>query len=247
MQVLITGASSGIGLELAKIFAANNYDLILVARNIEELEILSQTWSVRTLCISCDLSKINNVKNLVQQLEGQVIDIVINNAGFGDYGSLIDLEPDRQIEMINLNISALTYISQIFARQMSTRQTGKILNIASIAAYLPGPLMATYYASKAYVLSFSYALAEELRDTGVQVSVACPGPTSSKFGSKAGVNHTAAFSHAMPATKVAQIVYKDLLRGKQLIVTGVKNQILIALLRLLPTKLSARINYWLLK
>lgn len=247
MLVLITGASSGIGLELAKIFAANNYDLVLVARNIQELETLARTWSVNTVCLSCDLSQISNVKKLVEELETREIKILINNAGFGDYGSLIHLEPDRQIEMINLNISTLTYLSQVFAKKMASKRNGKILNIASVAAWLPGPLMATYYASKAYVLSFSYALAEELRSYGVQVSVACPGPTSSKFGVSAGVNHSPAFSNTMSAERVARIIYKELLEGRQLIVTGFKNKLLVMLARFLPKRLSAKINYCLLK
>ncbi len=247
MRVLITGASSGIGLELAKIFATNGYDLILVARNIGELKQISENWQVQVECLSFDLSQIAQVKNLVNAISNKEIDVLVNNAGFGDYGSLIDLEPDKQIEMINLNISALTYLSQIYAKQMCARGSGTILNLASVAAFLPGPLMATYYASKAYVLSFSYALAEEASHYGVEVSVACPGTTASNFGSAAGVNHTVAFSKTMSSAEVAKIIYQKLMAGKKLIITGWKNKLLVALLRYLPRSWAAKINYCLLK
>ncbi len=244
-KALITGASTGIGLEFAKIFARNGYELILVSRNLASLETIAKDLKTPTLCIAKDLSDTNQVKELCNQISD--IDVLVNNAGFGDYGELINLDPDTQIEMINLNISALTYLTHIYAKRMAAKRSGRILNIASVASFLPGPMMATYYATKAYVLSFSYALAEELRPYQVQVSVCCPGPTHSKFGERARAKQSSAFRLPMSSTRVAEITYKDLIKGQELIVTGKRNQLLTFIASVLPKKLSAKINYQILK
>lgn len=238
---LISGASSGIGSELAKLFAAD-YDLILVARRKDKLEQLAQELNCKTICIAKDLSDLNQVRELIQEIQDLDIQVLVNNAGFGDYGDFTKLDIEKQIEMINLNISALTYLSHAFAK----RGRGKILNIASVAAFAPGPLMATYYASKAYVLSFSFALAEELRRQGIQVSVACPGPTHTEFGKRARVGRSVPFKFAMNSLKVAQIIFAEFMRGKTLIVTGFRNHFLIALIRVLPREVLSRVNYLLM-
>ncbi len=244
-KALITGASTGIGLELAKIFAKHGYDLVLVSRNLETLKAVIKELKTQTTCIAKDLSDINQVKELCNEV-GE-IDVLVNNAGFGAYGELIKLDPETQIEMINLNVSALTYLSQVYAKRMATNHSGRILNIASVASFLPGPMMATYYATKAYVLSFSYALAEELRPYQVQVSVCCPGPTHSQFGERAGAKHSSAFRLPMSSKKVAEITYRKLMHGEQLIITGKRNRLLTLLASILPKKLSAKINYQILK
>jgi short-subunit dehydrogenase len=244
-KALITGASTGIGLELTKIFAHNGYELILVSRNLEKLQEVAASLQTKTTCISKDLSNIDQVKELANQVSD--IDVLVNNAGFGDYGELINLDPEKQVEMINLNVSALTYLSQIYAKRMASKRSGRILNIASVASFLPGPLMATYYATKAYVLSFSYALAEELRPYKVQVSVCCPGPTDSNFGQRAGAKHSSAFRMPMSSSKVAQITYRKLMHGEGLIVTGKRNRLLTLIASILPKKISAKINYQVLK
>ena len=242
---LITGASTGIGLELAKILAHNGYELVLVSRNLEKLEAAANSLQTKTTCIAKDLSDIAQVKELCDQVSE--IDILVNNAGFGDYGELINLDPEKQVEMINLNVSALTYLSQVYAKRMARKRSGRILNIASVASFLPGPMMATYYATKAYVLSFSYAIAEELRPYQVQVSVCCPGPTQSNFGERAGAKHSSAFRMPMSSAKVAEITYKKLMHGEELIVTGKRNRLLTLIASILPRKISAKINYQILK
>lgn len=242
---LITGASTGIGLELAKIFAKNGYELILVSRNLEKLEEVANSLQTKTTCIAKDLSDIAQVKELCDQVSD--IDVLVNNAGFGAYGELINLDPDSQVEMINLNVSALTYLSQIYAKRMAARRSGHILNIASVASFLPGPLMAVYYATKAYVLSFSYALAEELRPYQVQVSVCCPGPTQSNFGQRAGAKHSSAFRLPMSSARVAEITYKKFMNNEELIITGKRNRLLTLVASVLPKKISAKINYQILK
>ncbi len=244
-KALITGASTGIGLELAKIFAKNGYELILVSRNLEKLKAIAKELPTQVTCIAKDLSDINQVKELSNQVSD--IDVLVNNAGFGAYGELINLDPDTQTEMINLNISALTYLSQVYAKRMAACRSGRILNIASVASFLPGPMMATYYATKAYVLSFSYALAEELRPYQVQVSVCCPGPTHSQFGERAGAKHSSAFRLPMSSKKVAEITYEKLMHGEELIITGKRNRLLTLIASVLPRKLSAKINYQVLK
>jgi uncharacterized protein len=244
-KALITGASTGIGLEFAKIFARNGYELVLVSRNLEKLQEVASNLKTKTTCIAKDLSNIDQVKELCNQVSE--IDVLVNNAGFGDYGELINLDPEKQIEMINLNVSALTYLSQVYAKRMAAKHSGRILNIASVASFLPGPLMATYYATKAYVLSFSYALAEELRPYKVQVSICCPGPTHSNFGERAGAKHSSAFRMPMSSTKVAEITYKEFMQGEELIITGKRNQLLTWVASILPKSISAKINYQILK
>ena len=184
---LITGASSGIGLELAKLFARDGYELVLVARRVERLEELgrelTQRHGVRCHTISVDLAQPDAAAEIVRRLEGAgpAVDVLVNNAGFGVLGPLATTEPETAGRMIRVNIEALTQLTRALLPGMLARRRGRILNVASTAGFAPGPLMAVYYATKAYVISFSEALAEELRGTGVTVTVLCPGPTRTEF------------------------------------------------------------------
>ena len=185
--VLITGASSGIGYELTKLFARDRYNLVLVARSESKLQQiaseLTQQFGVTVKFITKDLALSTSPIEIWQELqtEGIAIDILVNNAGFATYGLFTETELQAELNMMQLNMATLTHLTKLFLQEMFPRKTGKILNIASTAAFQPGPLMAVYYATKAYVLSFSEALANELQGTGITVTVLCPGPTASGF------------------------------------------------------------------
>ena len=186
MTALITGASSGIGLELARIFASHRHDVVLVARTESKLRELArecEASGVRAHVIPADLSKAGAAQTVVDGVAalGLEIDVLVNNAGLGRYGPFIDMAPGSELEMIQVNVVALTELTRRFLPAMVARRRGRILNVASTAAFLPGPLMAVYYATKAYVLSFSEAIANELEGTGVTVTAFCPGPVDSGF------------------------------------------------------------------
>jgi uncharacterized protein len=250
--VLITGASKGIGFELARQFAKNGFDLLLVSRNYEKLReiarILEADFYVKTYCIAKDLSSEHASIDLFNSINDLHIDIqiLVNNAGFGAYGDFETIDYIKHLQMISLNISSLTLLSQLFAKRYLERREGNtrfaILNIASIAAFTPGPLMAVYYASKAYVLSLSFALQEEFKDKGIQVSVLCPGPTHSEFASRAGISNALAFKMAMSSEEVAEIAFKEFMKSKNFIVPGIRNKILVWLMRLNTRSVNALIN-----
>ena len=185
-SVLITGASSGIGYEFAKIYAKNGHNLVITARRQENLENIRkelESYSVKIETIVLDLSKEGAAKKLYENVKekGIVIDTLINNAGFGLYGNFIETDVDREAEMIDLNIKSLVILTKLFLKDMIAIDKGEILNVASIAAFQPGPLMSVYYASKSFVLSFSEAVRNEIRKTNVNISVLCPGPTATEF------------------------------------------------------------------
>ncbi|WP_124726889.1 SDR family NAD(P)-dependent oxidoreductase [Staphylospora marina] len=241
--VLITGASEGIGKELAKLFAESGHHLVLVARNREKLnrlaDELSDAHGVRIHVHDYDLSKPLAPAALVHTLEesGITVDMLINNAGFGLYGEFAKLDPDHQLNMIDLNIRSLTDLTHRLLPGMLQRGHGRIMNVASVAAFQPGPLMAVYYATKAYVLSFSEALANELKGTGVTVTAFCPGPTATRFTERAGLEQSKLFqSGAMTAEEVARIGYKGFLAGKTVIIPGFRNRLLVTVGRFLPRK-----------
>ncbi|MEK7571970.1 MAG: SDR family oxidoreductase [Patescibacteria group bacterium] len=245
--VLITGSSSGIGFELAKIFAANTYNLVLVARDKEKLlqsgkEL--QREGIEIYCMVKDLSDAKAPAKLYNELhhKGIKIDVLVNNAGFATYGLFTEIELEKELEELQVNIVTLTHLTKLFVRNMVKRKEGKILNVASTAAFLPGPLMAVYYASKAYVLSFSEALANELMGTGVSLSVLCPGPTDTGFVKKAHLESSKLFSgENMKASLVAQIAYEGLMNNKTLIVPGIKNRIGVEISRFVPPSLAAKV------
>ena len=239
---LITGASSGIGLELAKLFARESHDVALVARSHDKLkdiaEDLQKTYGVQVKYYAKDLSISSSPEEIFEALqsEGGNIDMLVNNAGFGWRGEFAQMELTNALEMIQVNITALTHLTRLFLPGMIERKRGKILNVASTAAFQPGPLMATYYASKAYVLSFSEALSEELQGTGVTVTALCPGPTATNFGQRAGFKNEILLHGmlSMDSHKVALNGYKGLMKGKPIVISGWKNWLGTQLIRLLP-------------
>jgi len=242
--VLITGATSGLGYEFVKLFANDGYNLVLVARNRRKLEEIKQSYShLEVTVIPKDLSITGASKEVFEEVEklGITIDVLVNNAGFGLRGGFEVLDIQKQLNMIQLNVTALTELTYYFLQKMKQRNSGRILNMASTAAFQPGPLMAVYYATKAYVLSFSEALVEELRGTSITVTTLCPGPTKTNFGTVANVEGTKMFSQAMPADRVALSGYQALMNGKRVIVTGGFNKAGVLGAKFMPRSLAAKI------
>jgi len=240
--VLVTGASAGIGVDLAECFARDGYDLILTARSEGPLSQvasrLSSTYGVKANFIPQDLGAIGGgtaLANAIQQ-RGLNVDVVVNNAGYGHAGALTSSDMPTQLGMIDLNVRALVELTYIYWDRMLAGKRGGVLNVASTAAFQPGPLMANYYASKAYVLSFSEAMWEEARDTGVHVSCLCPGPTVSKFRERAGTDKTrlAKTSKVMAAAPVARMGYEGWKRNKRVVVTGMNNKMIAGVGKYLP-------------
>jgi short-subunit dehydrogenase len=232
--VLITGASSGIGYELAKIFASNKYNLVLTARNITELnklkEELEKNFNINVLVISKDLSVPGSSNDVFDEIKkaGIEIDYLVNNAGFGDFGFFYECNREKQEQMINLNITSLTQLTRLFLPAMISKGKGKIMNVASTASFQPGPLMSVYYATKAYVLSFSEAIANELKGTGVTVTALCPGPTKSGFQKVANIEKSRLVKGRIIPTSevVAMYGYKAMMKGKVVAIHGFTNKIL---------------------
>jgi uncharacterized protein len=237
--VLITGASSGIGYEMAKVFANNGYNIVLVARRIEPMESLKVEFpNTNFTIIQKDLSVDGSCQEVFDQLVDMPIDILVNNAGFGDTGEFHTLSKDKQTNMIDLNVRALTELTHLFGSEMVKRKSGRILNVASVVAFMPGPKMATYFATKAFVLSLSQALSQEWGKYGVQVMALCPGVTSSGFQDAAHQSNMDMVKGKIPTSaEVAQFGYDKLMAGKSLVVHGFVNKVFTFLPRLLPRKL----------
>lgn len=246
---LITGASSGIGQELAKEFI-RNYDLILVARNKEKLDQLKkelqEKYSRKVIVYQKDLSQKNAAKEMNDWLlkENLVVLVLVNNAGFGRQGSFIEIDLKSQEELMQLNMVTLVELTYYLAKQMKERGQGRILNIASVAAFSSGPYMSLYYASKAFVLSFSQAINKELEGTGVTVTVMCPGPTITGFEKNANMKQAKMF-HLFPQTakSVAKAGYKATMKGKSLQYHGIVTYSYNILTRILPRKLVNQMAY----
>jgi uncharacterized protein len=246
--VLITGASSGIGLELAKCFAADGCRLILVARNILALEKLAEELrlknKIEAIVLPADLSLPETPKQIFEKLSAQKIsvDVLVNNAGFGANGAFVELSLPRQLEMLQVNITALTELAGLFLPGMIQRKRGGILNVGSVAGFLPGPGMAVYYATKAFVLSFTEALSEELLGTGLKVSVLCPGPTESNFGSVArGQKVREIKTSKMSAKAVAIYGHRAFRNGKVIAISGAQNRAFVFLNRFAPRWIPRKI------
>jgi hypothetical protein len=246
--VLITGASSGIGLELAKCFAADGCRLVLVARNQDALEKLAeelrQKNQIETIVLPADLSLSEAPKQIFDKLAAQnvSVDVLVNNAGFGLHGRFAKMPLPRQLEVIQVNVNALTGLTGLFLPEMIKRRAGGILNVSSVAGFVPGPNMAIYYATKAFVQSFSEALAEELDGSGVSVTVLCPGPTETNFSAVARGQKARSVSRSkMSAQDVARIGYRAFRDKKVISVPGLPNQGLIQLVRFLPRSAVRRI------
>jgi short-subunit dehydrogenase len=243
---LITGASSGIGYELASVFARNHHNLILVARSEDILsglkKELEKTFNVQVEVISADLSLVGAAQNLFNAVQAKklTVDCLVNNAGFGDHGVFLAAKLTKITEMIHLNITTLTELTHLFLPQMVQNKFGQILNVASTAAFQPGPLMTVYYATKAYVLFFSEGLYEELKGTGVTVTALCPGPTESGFQAAAGIKNIALFDTLkIPSSKaVAEYGYIAMNRGQAVAVHGVMNRLMSSTVGLLPRSLA---------
>ncbi|MFY9772660.1 MAG: SDR family oxidoreductase [Xanthobacteraceae bacterium] len=245
--VLITGASSGIGAALAKVFAAHGHEIALVARRGDRLEALAgeiaATGRPRPTLITVDLERRDGASAIAAELSSLGLEpaIVVNNAGFGLRGAAAALSRDEQLAMIDLNVRALTELSLMFVDSL-VRHHGGILNVASLAAFLPGPGMAVYYASKAYVLSFSEALHRELSERGVRVTALCPGPVPTEFQARAGLSLPAAARLLeLSAERVAQIGYDAFMAGQRVVIAGIGNRIVVSLMRLVPHALLLRL------
>ena len=248
--VLITGASSGIGYEFAKIYAKKGYNLVITARRKNNLERIKQELESfdTSICVDIivlDLSKQNSAKELYEVVKqrGILIDTLINNAGFGVYCNFIETDIEKEIDMIELNIKSLVVLTKLFLKDMVSRNNGTIINVASTAAFQPGPLMSVYYASKSFVLSFTEAIRNEVRDTNVNISVLCPGPTDTEFEKSASLEESSLFTKlkVMKPEKVAIIGYKGINRNKSVIIPGILNNILITFNKIIPRALVINI------
>jgi len=247
---LITGASSGIGLELATLFARDGYDLVLVARRRDKLETLGedlrQQHGIRFTVIAADLADPTAPAEIVRHLAAAsiAVDVLVNNAGFGELGPFANTDLETARRMIEVNVTALTVLTKLFLPGMLARRRGRILNVASTAGFAPGPLMAVYYATKAYVISLSEALAEELRGSRVSVTVLCPGPTLTEFQTVAHMESTRLFrlpGVVMDAGAVAKGGYAGLMRGKRMVVPGLLNKVLPLVIRFSPRAVVVRV------
>lgn len=247
---LITGASNGIGLELARIHASKGGDLVLVARNKTKLDQLKSElenkYSVTVYTIGKDLSAGNAAQEVYNETQRQSIqiDYLINNAGFGDFGMFVETDWNKELQMINLNIVTLTQFTKLYLQEMVKRRSGKIMNVASTAAFQSGPTMAVYYATKAYVLSFSEAVDNEVRDKGITVTTLCPGATESGFQAAAAMEESNLVKgKKLPTSQeVAEYGYAAMMKGKTVAIHGMMNWIMANTVRFTPRALVVKIT-----
>lgn len=240
MKVLITGASSGIGRDMAKYLGKKGFDLILVARNKERLEEVKSEITTNVEIITMDLASEENCKKLYNQVKD--VDILINNAGFGLFGKFTETSLDTELEMIKTNIVAIHILTKLFLQDMVKKDKGYILNVASIAGFLPGPLMTTYYSTKAYVLKLTQGIQEELRKqkSNVKLSVLCPGPIATDFLSRAGVSFK---TTSISSEYVAKYAIEKMLSGKKIIIPSLKIKCARFLCKLVPDMILAKVAY----
>ncbi len=245
--VLITGATTGIGYELAKLYAKEGNNLILVARDEDRLSEVKEEldlYNIKVYILPLDLSEDNSCEKVLDFVNKKnlSVDILINNAGIGSFGYLSEIEIEKELKLIDVNIRALTELTKMFLPTMISHGEGGIMNVASTAAFCAGPKMATYYASKSYVLNFTEALYEELKGSEIKVSCLCPGPVKTSFQEKSGIKKNEAAKKALMTPKeVAEIAYKDFKKGKLIIIPGFKNKLIILLNKLIPRALSRKI------
>jgi uncharacterized protein len=245
---LVTGASSGIGLELAKVFAREQHNLILVARSGDKLNQLAadfaKQYGTQTRVIIKDLTIASAPDEVFKEVQtsGPTVDLLVNNAGFATYGRFAELDLPHELQMMQLNMVTLSHLTRLFLPAMVERRSGKILNVASTAAFQPGPLMAVYCATKAYVLSFTESIAEEVRDSGVTIAALCPGGTESGFQERAAMQDSKFVQGGlMKSEQVAEVGYQGLMAGKTIIIPGLTNKAVANLYRFLPRRLITRI------
>lgn len=249
--VLITGASGGLGYEFAKLFAHDRHNLVLVARSGDKLAQVAtelQAFGVAVKTISLDLGQPPAPRFLFDQLQrdNTTIDILINNAGFGVFGEFAQMPEEEILGQIQLNITALTQLTRLFLPAMIARRSGRIMNVASTAGFQPGPLMAVYYATKAYVISFSEAIANEVRNSGVTVTCFCPGATHTGFAKRAGNDKSRLFKKlgAMNADKVALDGYRAVMEGRTMAISGIHNWLVAQSTRFGPRSVVTAISRW---
>ena len=246
MTVLITGASVGIGRELARVVAENGHDLILVARNREQLEKVAAECQTLGKITARVLPKDLSIPEASQQIfdeltrDGVVVDVLVNNAGFGNYGQFAEIELDADVRLLQVNVVALTALTKLFLPEMLKRGAGRVLNVASLAAFQAGPWLATYYASKAYVLHFSEAIASEVSGRGVTVTALCPGPVATEFSARAGIHGARLFKGraTLDARRVALDGYRAMMRGKRIVIPGLPGKLLAVITRLAPRRFA---------
>lgn len=240
MKALITGASSGMGRDMAKILSQNGYDLILVARDEKKLEEVKKQLKTETKIVVMDISNEENCKKIYE--ENKDIDILINNAGFGDCGHFEETSLDKDIQMIHTNIIAYHILTKLYLKEMIKKDSGKILNVASIAGFMPGPLMTTYYSTKNYVVRFSESIREELRrkKSKVQISILCPGPVDTNFNKVADVEFAL---KGLSSEYVAKYTINKFFKGKFYIVPGWKIKLARIGAKLAPASFVAKISY----
>lgn len=242
MKALITGASSGIGYEMASYLNELGHDLILVGRDKEKMQEMQEKFKVDVKVIVADLSIENKLKEVYVLCRSENVDILINNAGFGVFGKFEDTDLANELDMLDVNIKAVHVLTKLFLKEMKKKNSGYILNVASSAAFQPGPLMAAYYGSKAYVLRISQAIREELRreKSSVSISVLCPGPVRTNFNKRANVEFAV---KPMEADIVARYAIDKMFKKKAVIVPGTKMKILRFFSKLIPASLAARVTY----
>jgi len=250
--VLITGASAGLGVEFAKLFAADGSNLVLVARRLDRLDDLARElqkrYGIAVRIEARDLGQAGAAQDLFNELERDKVqvDILVNNAGFGARGPFVELPVDRQMQMVRVNIAALTHLTRLFLPGMLERGKGGILNVASTAGFQAGPGMSVYYASKAYVLHFTEGLAEEVRGIPIRVTCLAPGPTATEFAAEADLQRSRLFSFGvMDAATVARAGYRGFRRGRVLVIPGLKNRLVAFSVRLAPRSFARAIAKWL--
>jgi len=238
---LITGASGGIGSELALLIAKDGFDCILVARSHERLNELAtrleREFHVGTMVLAKDLSNPHAVDEIFEEVTaaGKEVEILVNNAGYSVYGLFAETDGRAEADMLQVNVIALTQLTKVFLRGMVERRKGRILNLGSTASFEPGPLMAVYYASKAYVLSFSEALANELKGTSVSVTALCPGPTRTGFQERSAVGGSRLFAgQVADAGSVALAGYRGLMGRRTIVIPGFRNKLIPLVVRLAP-------------
>ena len=249
-NIIVTGTSRGIGLELAKIHASKGGDLVLVARNKSKLDEikteLEKQYKVSVHIISKDLSLTNSVQEVYNETikENIQIDYLINNAGFGDFGMFVETDWNKELQMINLNITTLTHFTKLYLQDMIKRSSGKIMNVASTAAFQSGPTMAVYFATKAYVLSFTEAVSNEVSDKGITVTALCPGATETGFQTAGGMEESNLFKgKKLPTAKqVADYGYRSMIKGKTVAIHGMMNYIMSNSVRFTPRALVVKIT-----
>lgn len=246
---LVTGASGGIGEELARLLAAGGANLVLVARSHDKLAALARDLSaahrVQARALACDLSAPDATDRIVAELRalGIAVDILVNNAGFATYGLFVETPADEEARLLQVNIVALTNLTKRLLPGMVERRHGRVLNVASTAGFQPGPLMAVYYASKAYVLSLSEALANETEGTGVSVTCLCPGPTKTGFQDRARMRESKLFTTlaVMNAADVARAGYDGMMAGRAIVIPGLSNKLAVQVLRVSPRAMATRV------